>query len=217
MIPVCAFQDLTESINILLPLTLELPDDLKKTDSACLELCPNSDSFSGRQCFPRYPSANCTKSCKNSPFAYTSATSVAAWIIVEIGPAATNYALNRSKLIPFLQYEKFNRELLSHTVTLQRGSEEFLRAHRLCAGLSSYMLFPYVLLLVLVVGLISTMITLLASQIYPVLVFVFSLFTAASAGPKNTFYKIEKNDQQKQENDIEDDNEVHTESVIDII
>jgi len=216
MIPVCAFQDLTESINILLPLTLELPDDLKKTDPACLELCPNSDIFSKRLCFRRYPSANCTKSCKDSPFAYTSASSVAAWIVVEIGPAATNYALNQSKFIPFFQYEKFKRELLSHTVTLQRGSEEFLRAHRLCAGLSSYMLFPYILLIVLVIGLISTMITLLASQIYPVLVFVFSLFTAASAGPKNSFYKTEKNDLKQQENDFEDDNENNTQSVIDI-
>ena len=212
MIPVCAFQDLTESINILLPLTLELPDDLKKTDAACLELCPNSDSFSSRLCFPRYPSAKCTKSCKDSPFAYTSASSVAAWIIVEIGPAATNYALNQSKLIPFFHYEKFNRELLSHTVTLQRGSEEFLRAHRLCAGLSSYMLFPYLLLVLLVLGLISTMLTLLASQIYPVLVLVFSLFTAASAGSKNTFYKTETLEQNKHEIYPEEENIVDTET-----
>ena len=208
MIPVCAFQDLTESINVLLPLTLELPDDLKKTDTVCLELCSDSN----RLCLPRYPSAKCTKSCRDSPFAYTSASSVAAWVIAEIGQGATNYALNQSKLVPFLDYGHFNQELLSHTVTLKRGSEEFLRAHRLCAGLSSYMLFPYLLLVLLVLGLISTMLTLLASQIYPVLVLVFSLFTAASAGSKNTFYKTETLEQNKHEIYPEEENIVDTET-----
>ncbi len=208
MIPVCAFQDLTESINVLLPLTLELPDDLKKTDTVCLELCSDSN----RLCLPRYPSAMCTKSCRDSPFAYTSASSVAAWVIAEIGQSATNYALNQSKLVPLLDYQHFNQELLSHTVTLKRGSEEFLRAHRLCAGLSSYMLFPYLLLVLLAVGLISTMLTLLASQIYPVLVLVFSLFTAASAGSKNTFYKTETLEQNKHENYAEEENIVEMET-----
>jgi hypothetical protein len=63
-----------------------------------------------------------------------------------------------------------------------------VRAHRLCAGLSSYMLFPYILLILLALSLISTMLTLLASQIYPLLLLIFSLFTAASTSPKHTFY-----------------------------
>lgn len=186
MVPVCAWQDLTESINTLLPLTLELPDDLKKTDVSCLERCPNSVS---KLCLPRYPSAKCTKSCKQPPFAYTSAISVATWIIAEIGPAATDYALNNSQHVPLLQHERFNRDLLSHRMTLHRGSTDFVRAHRLCAGLSSYMVLPYILLVFLALGFLSTMLTLLASQIYPVLLLVFSLFTATSTGPPSTFYR----------------------------
>jgi hypothetical protein len=157
-------------------------------------------------CLPRYPSAKCTKSCKETPFAYTSATSVATWIIADIGPAATDYALNNSQYVPFLQHERFNRELLSHILTLRRGSSHFVRAHRLCAGLSSYMLLPYILLVLLALSFISTMLTLLASQIYPVLLLVFSLFTAASTGPKNTFYSTEAQEQTVKENvtDVEE-------------
>jgi hypothetical protein len=207
MVPVCAWQDFIESINVLLPLTLELPDDLKKTDAFCLERCANSMS---RLCLPRYPSAKCTKSCKEIPFAYTSATSVATWMIADIAPATTDYALNNSHNVPFLQHERFNRELRSHILTLRRGSSDFVRAHRLCAGLSSYMLLPYILLLLLALSCISTMLSLLASQIYPVFLLVFSLFSAASAGPKNTFYSTEGTEAREktvQENvsDVEDD------------
>jgi len=67
------------------------------------------------------------------------------------------------------------------------------------------MLLPYVLLLVLAVGFISNMITLVASGLYPGLVFVFSLLTAASVGHKNTFYKTEAVEKNKQENDTEED------------
>jgi hypothetical protein len=72
MVPVCAWQDFTESVNVILPLTLELPDDLKKTDLFCLERCANFSSL----CLPRYPSAQCTRSCNDTPFGYTSASSV---------------------------------------------------------------------------------------------------------------------------------------------
>jgi hypothetical protein len=50
------------------------------------------------------------------------------------------------------------------------------------------------------------MLTLLASQIYPVLLLVFSLFTAASTGPKNTFYSTEAQEQTVKENvtDVEE-------------
>jgi len=118
------------------------------------------------------------------------------WALAEIGPWATNCALNNSQHVPFLQHELFNRELLSHILTLRRGSSDFVRAHRLCAGLSSYMLFPYILVILLALSLISTMLTLLASQIYPLLLLIFSLFTAASTSPKHTFYstEIEKQD-----------------------
>jgi hypothetical protein len=196
MVPVCAWQDFTESVNVLFPLTLELPDDLKKTDAVCIQRCTNSSS----PCLPRYPSANCTKSCKDTPFSYTSASSVITWVIAEMGSGATDYALNNSHYVPLLQHQRFDSDLRSHISTLRRGSSDFIHAHRLCASLSSYMLFPYIVLLLLALGFVSTMLTLLSTQIFPVLLLVFSLFTAASAGPNHTVYSAEVTKKAKDQN-----------------
>ena len=185
MVPVCAWQDFTESMNVIFPLTLELPDELKKTDDGCLTLCTPGDN-SSRACLPRYPSAQCTRSCKEAPFEYVSASSVFAWVLAEIGPWATDYARSNSHHVPFLLHQRFNKEMLEHASTLRRGSPDFVRAHRLCAGLSAYLLIPYLLLLVIVFGFLLTLLPLLTAQLFPVLVLVFSLFTAASVAAEHT-------------------------------
>jgi hypothetical protein len=81
---------------------------------------------------------------------------VSSWALSEFGTAATDYALNNSQHVPFLHHTPVNRELLSHISTLRRGISDFVRAHRLCAGLSSYMLFPYIVLLLLVLSFVSS-------------------------------------------------------------
>jgi uncharacterized membrane protein YbaN (DUF454 family) len=62
------------------------------------------------------------------------------------------------------------------------------------------MLFPYIVLLLLALGFVSTMLTLLSTQIFPVLLLVFSLFTAASAGPNHTVYSAEVTKKAKDQN-----------------
>jgi hypothetical protein len=89
MMPTCAFQDFTESINMLLPLSLELPDDLKSTDAKCLVKCGSENNqsildHSTASCLARYPSVKCTRSCKDAPFSYTSSLSVITWVLAEI-------------------------------------------------------------------------------------------------------------------------------------
>jgi hypothetical protein len=195
MVPVCAWQDFTESINAFLPLTLEIPDDLKKTDVQCLEPCADNMFQS---CLPRYPSVNCIKSCKQSPFSYTSASSVAAFVIADLGSSASNFALNNSRYIPFIQHKNFDQELRSHLVTVERASDDLIRAHRLCAGLSSYMLLPYLLLILLLLNFIWTTLNIIISQIYPFLLFIFSLFTATASGEKHPFYQQDTLDFEEQ-------------------
>jgi hypothetical protein len=86
---------------------------------------------------------------RTRPFGYTSASSVITRALAEVGSAATDYVLNNSHHVPFLHHKRFNSDLLSHISTLHRGSSDFVRAHRICAGLSSYMLFPCIVLLLL--------------------------------------------------------------------
>lgn len=191
MIPVCAWQDFTESVNTLLPLSLDLPDDLKKTGLECRDhaRCPDPS----RPCLVlhRYPPAECLKSCRDPPFAYTSAASVLAWGLAEmwlLDPLATQYALNNSHHVPLFDHAHFNQQLKSHIVALRRASPDFIRAQRLCAGLSAYLLIPYLVLLLFIVSFLSALIPLLAAQLYPFLILVFSLFTAASADAEPLAY-----------------------------
>ena len=83
---------------------------------------------------------------RTRPFGYTSASSVITRALAEVGSAATDYVLNNSHHVPFLHHKRFNSDLLSHISTLHRGSSDF---DRICAGLSSYMLFPCIVLLLL--------------------------------------------------------------------
>jgi hypothetical protein len=73
MIPVCALQDWTESISSLLPLSLEVPDELKRLDRHCLDdsACGGSDgSYVNCLALRRYPPQLCLKSCLDAPFSY---------------------------------------------------------------------------------------------------------------------------------------------------
>jgi len=190
MIPVCAWQDFTESVNALLPLSLDVPDDLKKTGLECRDY---SRCLPSTPCLflHRYPAPECLKSCRDPPFAYTSASSVLAWGFAEIwllDPRTTQYALNKSHHVPFFDHAHFNRLVKSHIVGLRRAGPEFNRAQRFCAGLSAYLLIPYLVLLLFAIAFLSALIPLLAAQLYPFLLLVFSLFTAASADAEPLAY-----------------------------
>ena len=192
LIPICAFQDFTESINMLLPLSLELPDDLKSTDAKCLVPCTSDNNMQNNiqnNCLARYPSVKCTKSCKDPPFAYTSALSVMTWAFVEIGSPVSTYVLKNSHNVPFLQHESFNKELLWHETTLKRGSTDLIRAHRICFALNSYMLVPYLIIVGIALVLVFTMFTILLAQLFPILILFFSLFSAASVSSDYTIYE----------------------------
>jgi hypothetical protein len=60
-----------------------------RTHQACLTLCTPGEN-SSRACLSRYPTAQCTRSCKEALFEYVSASSVVAWVLAEIGPWATD-------------------------------------------------------------------------------------------------------------------------------
>lgn len=197
MVPVCAWQDLHESLQRILPQTLEVPDELKNTSPECLVPCHNASEL----CLPRYPTALCTKSCKEAPFAYTSAGSVFAFALADMSTQATDFVLANSHHVPFLEHAALNRQLEQHIVMRSRASDELLSAHRICAVLSAYMLVPYFLLLLLVLGLLLSLLSLVSSQLFPLLLLFFSLFTAASVGPASTPYGDSDNAQQEQEAD----------------
>jgi hypothetical protein len=181
MIPVCAWQDLTESVNALLPLSIDIPDELKKTSPQCRG-CKNP-SLPCPKPLLRYPEPDCLKSCRDSPFAYTSASSVVEWALAEtwfIDPWAAKFALDNSHRVPLFDHAQFNKKLKSNIVALHRASPGFIRAQRLCAGLSTYLLIPYMMLILFAISFLTVLVPLITAQIYPCIMLVTSLLTAAS-------------------------------------
>jgi hypothetical protein len=169
MVPVCAWQDFTESIHTLLPLSLEIPDELKKLDAHCLVAGP---------ALQRYPPAECLKSCRDAPFAYSSWRHVLAWWVADLG--AADLVRANAHRVPLLDHAAFNQEIASRASTLRRTSPDSVRAHRVCAVLSSHLLIPYVILLLLLLAFLGNLASALAAQFFPLFLLLCTLFTAVS-------------------------------------
>ena len=56
-----------------------------------------------------------------------------------------------------------------------------MHAHRVCALLGSYMLFPYVFILLLVLAFLASLAQALATQLLPLFLLVSALFSAVAA------------------------------------
>jgi hypothetical protein len=183
MIPVCAWQDFTESIDSFLPLSLEIPDELKKIDIDCLHPRTNCDATQDlNSCLDlqRYPPARCLKKCRDAPFAFTSWTNVVAWGLAEVGPWGTDLAIANVERVPLLNHADFKTDLNTRIRTMQRTSADSVRAHHVCAILSAYMFVPYVVLVLLVLAFVASLAQALAAQLFPFFVLVCTLFNAVA-------------------------------------
>lgn len=182
MVPVCAWQDFTESIGMLLPLSLEVPDDLKRLDRHCLDdsACSGGDE-SSCLALRRYPPPLCLKSCREAPFSYVGVLNVVAWYMAEAGAWATDFAQAHAHQVPLLDHDAFLKDLNTRIRTMRRSSADSVRAHRVCAVLGAYMLLPYVFILLLVLAFLASLAQALATQLLPLFLLLCALFNAVVA------------------------------------
>ena len=186
MVPVCAWQDFTETVVALLPLSLEVPTTLKKIDSECLTRKSNCDPATDEcQELARYPQAKCLKTCRDKPFAFHSWTNVLAWALAEVGPWATDFAFAHAHRVPLFHHKEFKKDLDVRIITLERTSRDSVSAHRVCAVLSAYMILPYVLLVVLVVLAVGSIAQALTSMLFPFFLVFSALFTSVLVSDKD--------------------------------
>jgi hypothetical protein len=183
MVPVCAWQDFTESVHVFLPLSLEIPDELKKLDARCFVLGS----------LQRYPPPDCLKSCRDAPFTYTSWTSVVAWWVADLG--AADFVSSNSHSVPLINHAAFNQEISIRTRTLRRTSPDSVRSHRICALLSLHLLIPYFLVLLLVLAFLGNIVSALTSQLYCFFLLICTLFAAVSV---RASHKDSDDDEQQQ-------------------
>ena len=106
---------------------------------------------------------------------------VVAWHLVEAGPWATEFAADSAHLVPLLDHEAFTKELARRVRIMRRSSTDAVHAHRVCAVLGSYMLLPYVFLLLLVLAVLASLAQALATQLLPLFLLVCALFSAVAA------------------------------------
>ena len=218
MIPICAWQDFSESFNTMFPLQISIPEELKRTDEKCIISIPmGSDACAeyakqyitvidndGTNCrhLARYPTSDCLRSCEDFPFEYTTALNVIAWGLAEVGDWVVEWVGDNAHRIPLLDDQKFIADVQFKAQELERSNPSMIRAQRICAGLSSYMLIPWILLVLVLIVYLTTLVQLVGTQFYPFILCVMSLFAAVSVKSDETDTDIDT---------IEDD---HTEFII---
>lgn len=228
MIPICAWQDLIETMDMIFPLSMELPAEMKKLDPTCLqhlnvaeETCnemaaENSNVFPTNQnsqfmCLqvPRYPANDCLLTCKDPPFAFTSAMQVLTWILAELAVHVNDwfqtFTIEKAHLIPFFDADLFEAELNSKVIILSRDAGSMIRAQRICAIFSGYFLIPYLLIIVFVLAYLSIFAQMLVTQLYPFILSITSLFAAilmSSSSQADDILDIQN------DNELQDDSDV---------
>jgi hypothetical protein len=80
--------------------------------------------------------------------------------------------------MPFLVNENFILDLRRRARTLQRASADSISAHRACAIISSYMLLPYLMMLMVAVTVVTSLTQAIVAQLFPLFLILCSLGSA---------------------------------------
>ncbi len=82
--------------------------------------------------------------------------------------------------MPLLDHAAFDKELVRRSTTVCRTSADSVRANRVCAVLSAYMLVPYVVVFLLVLTFLANLEAALATHLYPLFLLLCFLLTAVT-------------------------------------
>ena len=165
MIPVCIMDDLLWTINNFLPVTIEFPASM----------------FVSVACIPQRNAEiqkNCLRSCSDSPFEYHRWYDVMAWWATELdwaGPLETyaGYLLSSDDLVTLQD------QLILKNECFTQGDDSLITGNRICAALSSYKAFPYLILLFLSIFFIGTIIRTVWSLLSTIIFSIFVLYVTA--------------------------------------
>lgn len=167
MVPICFFEDLLQTMRYLFPKFLVIPQAMIRTDvtPACK---PN-------QLLPR---VECVKSCDVEPFHFTSWEPVFAVVVAEIGGSLQKFVTDNLEWIPLVDIDTLRRLIEQKSKVIEYGDSDMVVAQRICAGLNSWRLAPYIMLLLGVGPAVVAMANLLPLVITPLLQIVTSLYVS---------------------------------------
>jgi len=131
-LPACLLEDVYTSVEFFFPKVLLLPQTLW-LDQACADR--------------GVVEAACLKTCQDSPFGYTSAQAVAAWVWAELGGSGTESILSALEIQTLVNIPELRRDILVKQKVIEDSEHGLITGHRLCATVGSYRLMPYLLVL----------------------------------------------------------------------
>ena len=175
MIPICLWQDLYESLLVFFPRQLRIPDALIDDRQTACEVYIGSED-------PTYPPYSCLLSCREEPFLQKAWYDPLQWFMMELGGTAEIWLQDNIKFIPAwsgFDHDEFTERFAIRKVEFH-DSVTNNSAQRMCAVLSSYMLFPYILILTVMLTYSIALVQLLTIQLFPTLLAVTSIFAAVT-------------------------------------
>jgi hypothetical protein len=135
-LPACLLEDVYTSVGFVFPKAILIPQALW-LNAACADKA--------------LAEAACLKTCQDSPFFYTSAQSAMAWYMAELGGSATESMLDLVEWQTVVDVSRLRQHISVNSKVLADNDLGLVSGHRLCAGINSYRVMPYMLLSLLVV------------------------------------------------------------------
>jgi len=135
-LPACLLEDIYTSIGFFFPKVILVPQTLW-LNAACADT--------------GLAEAACLKTCQDSPFFYTSAQLAIAWFVAELGGSATESMLDLLEWQTVVDFSKLRQDISINSKVLADNNLGLVSGHRLCAGINSYSVMPYLLLSFLLV------------------------------------------------------------------
>ena len=175
MLPICLWQDMYESLLVFFPLQFRIPDALIDDNKAECKSYIGSEN-------PTYPPYTCLLSCRGEPFLQQAWYDPLQWFVLEIGGVAEDWLQDNVELIPSwtgFNHNEFNNRFVNRKFEFQNSVGDN-SAQRMCAILSSYMLFPYILIFTVMLTYSIALVQLLTVQLFPTLLAVTSIFAAVT-------------------------------------
>lgn len=175
MLPICLWQDMYESMLVFFPRQFRIPDALIDDNKSECKMYIGSEN-------PSYPPYTCLLSCRNEPFLHKAWYDPLQWFVLEIGGVAEDWLQTNVERIPSwtgFKYNEFNTRFINRKFEFQNAVGDN-SAQRMCAILSSYMLFPYILIFTVMLTYSIALVQLLTIQLFPTLLAVTSIFAAVT-------------------------------------
>jgi len=131
-------EDIHTTISAIFPKHLQIPQTLWR-DITCADLGVVEPS--------------CLKTCQDEPFAFTDTQAVVVWALAETGANVTQ-AVSVARRIPTFNASVLREQLLRSEKVLDNNDSSLVTSNRLCAAVNSYLLVPYIALILVALALV---------------------------------------------------------------